>query len=235
MKDIVIIKNNRAVVDSRDLSVEFGLEHRSTRRLIETYIDIFNKMGFHGFEIQRTKNNREERFCYLDEKQATFLISLMKNNETVVDFKAHLVEQFFKQREAIRQIVEQHKDSNWINVRKDGKAIYKEKTDTIKVFIEYAISQGSKSASKYYLSFAKMENKAMFLMEQKYPNLRELLTIRQLMHVSTADDIIEKAIKEGMDNNMFYKDIYLLAKERIIKYVEIIGKSPILQLEGNNE
>ncbi len=232
MKEIVTIKNKEAVVDSRDLSKEFNLEHRSTRRLIETYIDIFNKMGFHGFEIQRTKNGREERFCFLDEKQATFLISLMKNSEIVVDFKAHLIEQFFRQRQMIAQLVTQKENPNWLNVRKDGKVVVKQKSVVIDDFIKYALDNGASSGAKWYhANYAKMENQAMFIFEQKYPNMREVLTIKQMMQVATGDDIIEKAIKEGMEKEMYYKDIFKEAKKRIIKYVEIIGKSPILGLE----
>jgi hypothetical protein len=155
----------------------------------------------------------------------------MRNNDIVVDFKEKLSNAFVEQRELIVKLVNQQSDPTWLNVRKNGKLVVKQKTDVIKNFIEYAIKQGSKSAERYYGNFAKMENQAMFIFEQKYPNMREVLTIKQLMQVATADDIIEKAIKECMEKEMFYKDIYKESKKRIIAYVDIIGKSPILGLE----
>ena len=96
MDNIIELKENELVVDSRILSKGFNVEHRSVRRLIETHIKSFDRFGFHGFEIQRTKNGREERFCYLNEQQATFLISLMKNSEIVVEFKEKLIKDFYK-------------------------------------------------------------------------------------------------------------------------------------------
>ena len=79
-----------------------------------------------------------------------------------------------------------------------------------------------------------MENNALFFIEARYKNLREIMTIKQLMQVATADDVIEKAIQEGMDSGMHYKDIFKLAKERVIAFATIIGKSQLhdLQLES---
>ena len=47
------------------------------------------------------------------------------------------------------------------------------------------------------------------------------------------ETVIEKAIKEGMDAGLHYKEIYQLAKERVIAFANIIGKSFVhdLQLE----
>ena len=39
--------------------------------------------------------------------------------------------------------------------------------------------------------------------------------------------IVERAIKHGMDSDMYYKDIYKLAKERIEMFADILGESPI--------
>ncbi len=51
------------------------------------------------------------------------------------------------------------------------------------------------------------------------------------MQVSTADDVIEKALREGMDKKMPYKDIYKLAKDRVVSFADIIGKSHVHSLE----
>ena len=50
------------------------------------------------------------------------------------------------------------------------------------------------------------------------------------MQVSTCDQVIEKALQDGMDRDLHYRDIYKLAKERVIAFAEIIGKSPVLDL-----
>jgi hypothetical protein len=120
-------------------------------------------------------------------------------------------------------------------MREDGKAPYMQKTEVIKVFVDYAIEQGSGSASRYYSNFAKMENKSLFECHQKFKNMREVLSIRQLFQVATADQIIEKALVDGMNDEMHYKEIYKLAKGRVIEYAALIGRSPILQLTTAKE
>ncbi len=229
MNKLVRTENNLAVTDTLIISKGVNVTHKNVLELLNKYS---NTKTLSAFETRMLKTKgRPTRYAVLNEKQATFLVTLMSNSDVVVEFKEELTDQFYKQRQAIEQMILQQKDPNWMNVRKDGKQVYFQKTNVIKDFIDYAIGQGSKSAKMYYVNFAKMENKALFVFEQKYPNLREVLTIRQLMQVSIADDIIEKAIKEGMEKEMYYKDIFKEAKKRIIKYVEIIGKSPILGLE----
>lgn len=229
MNDLVRIEKNKAITDTLIISKGINNRHENVMRLLKAYS---HTKTLSAFETRKVSNGgRPVEFAILNEAQTTFLITLMRNSDIVVTFKEKLSNAFIQQREIIQQLIQQQKDPNWMNVRKDGKQIYFQKTDVIKDFIDYAINQGSKSAKMYYMNFAKMENKALFIFEQKFPNMREVLTIRQLMQVSIADDIIEKAIKEGMEQELFYKDIFKEAKKRIIKYVDIIGQSPILGLE----
>jgi len=70
--------------------------------------------------------------------------------------------------------------------------------------VEYAKTQGSQSAEKYYLAISKMENKSLFLVEQKYPNLRDILGIAELGLIAVADTIVAKALAEGIEKAMHY-------------------------------
>ena len=167
----------------------------------------------------------------LNEQQVTFLIALMRNSPKVVKFKKTLVKAFFEQRRIISRLVYQRENPNWQDARKDGKVIYRQKTGVIKQFVDYAVAQGSQNAPRYYANLAKMENSALFFFEQKYRNMREVLTIRQLMQVATADGVVDKALKEGMERNLPYKECFLLAKERVIAFAEIIGRSPVLAMD----
>jgi len=231
MNDLVILDKKTPVIDSVIMAEGFKVQHRSLYRLITVHQKDLKSFGKVRLEITPSKSGQNVKRALLNEQQATFLATLLRNTEESVKFKKELVKEFYRVKNVVQQMVNQQKNPDWLNVRKDGKVIYFQKTDIIKDFIDYAIKQGSNSAKMYYINFSKMENKALFVFEQKFPNLREVLTIRQLMQVSIADDIIEKAIKEGMEKEMFYKDIFQESKKRIIKYVDIIGKSPILGLE----
>lgn len=231
--DLVLFEGNVAYTTTRIIADGCGIEHHAAMKLVKKYENDLNSLGStSGFEIRKFKTaGRPGEEALLDEEQTTFLITLMRNSPKVVKFKKELTKAFFQQRRIISNLIMQRDNPNWQEARRDGKIIYRQKTDVIKNFVEYATSQGSGNAERYYSNFARMENSALFFFEQKYKNMREVLTIKQLMQIATADDVIEKALKEGMDKGMHYKDCYKLAKERVISFAEIIGKSPVLSIE----
>lgn len=158
---------------------------------------------------------------------------LVKNTPESLDIKDRIEVEFNKMRSQLARLAKTRLSSDWQQTRKDGIEVYKQKRDVIKLFVDYAKAQGSQSAEKYYTNLASMENKALFLFEQKFKNTREMLNIRQLMQVSTTDQIIEKALDDGMEQKLHYKDIYQLAKERVSQFSGIIGKSQVIALLEN--
>jgi len=241
MVDIVEIVNDEPRCGTFLISKGFERDHFKILRLIEKHKNRFLRLENKRLSkslitkrIPQTKSGRPVDEIMLNEQQAIFLGTLFRNTERVLDFKEKLASDFVKQRNIIASLIQQRKDPDWQNVRKDGKIVYRQKTDVIKRFVEYATNQGSKNAKMYYSNFAKMENSALFFFEQKYKNLRDVMTIKQLMQVSTADDVIEKALQEGMEQNLNYKECYKLAKGRIIAFAKIIGKSPVAEIAYNS-
>jgi len=92
----------------------------------------------------------------------------------------------------------------------------------------YAISQGSKSADKYYCNITRMMNGMLFIAEGKFKNLKEVMTPRQLMAVCSAEQIIENGLEIGIRKKMFYKDIYQDIKKRVQTFAELHGQSKII-------
>jgi len=231
MNDLVLNDGSHVFTTTQIIADGVGVDHRAVFRLVTKYADDFLHLETSGFKIRKFKTKgRDGELAELGEIHATFLITLMRNSDVVVAFKRDLTKDFFKQRRIISQLIAHRDNPEWQNVRSDGKIAYKQKTDVIKDFVEYATKQGSKSAGMYYGNLAKMENSSLFFIEQKYKNLRDIMTIKQLMQVCTADDVIDKALKEGMESELHYKDIYKLAKSRICAFAEIIGKSPVQNL-----
>lgn len=234
MNDLVIMKDEVPVVSTFNLFERMGYtEHRLLKRVISSNIDAFNDFGILHLDVQKPKKatgGRPIESYLLNEDHFILLVLLAKNNEKSIELKIRVSKEFKRMKQTISNFITQRQDPNWQNVRSDGKQVYLQKTDVIKQFVDYAKAQGSTSAERYYSNLATMENKALFFIERKYKNMREIMTIKQLMQIATADDVVEKAIKEGMDNNMPYKEIYQLAKERVIAFANIIGKSHLHDL-----
>jgi phage regulator Rha-like protein len=230
---LVYIKDNDLVVGTGALSQGFGVEHRALKKLINKYKNEFEEFGLIASPVQKVDPNNKGRRLEeyeLNEPQAAYLSTLLTNNEIVRKFKRFLVREFFRQRKLLIKLLAQKQNAEWLEKRELGKIDRRIETDAIKEFVEYATSQGSQHAKQYYLIISKMENSTLFnldMLELKYPNLRDLMGGYQLSTLQNADRIVARALKEGMEKQLNYKDIYKLAKERIERFVELVGKSPI--------
>jgi len=228
-------------VKTWDLWKGFGYsEHRMLKRVIADNVTDFEELGkvviiSAATEAENKKKGRPDESYFLNEDQFMLLVTMVKNTPESKKLKMALVKEFRRMKNALASLATQKSTLDYHTARQNGKQVYFQKTDVIKQFVEYATAQGSQSAKLYYANIAKMENSALFLVEQKYPNLREVLNVRQLMQVATADQIVEKALQDGMNDHLHYKDIYKLAKERIIQFSEIIGKSQVIALLEQNK
>ena len=225
MGNLVYIMGEEIFTNSFAISQGLDMEHKSIMALIKTHssIDIFKDIKLDKKRLHK----KEAKIYLLTEMQATFLISLMKNSPKVIDFKAKLVKEFFKQRELIIQILVQKQNVGYIEARAKGKVMRRECTDTIQEFIAYAESQGSKSATKYYMNFSRMELTGLFLIEQKYPNARDVMSMRQLNLIEMADEAVAISLEQSMADNVPYKECYQIAKEKICLLAKIFPRSPL--------
>lgn len=104
---------DEAFTDSRILAIGAGIEHASVIKLITNHLDNIAEFGRVGFQIVPFETNggvQKMKICRLNEQQATFVISLMKNTKKVVAFKKELVKQFYKMRKFIQTLVTTRKE-----------------------------------------------------------------------------------------------------------------------------
>lgn len=94
------------VVDSRLVAQELGIEHNSFIATIQTYQELVEReFGVFRFQIEKpltSRGGRPRRFVYLNEGQATFLMTLSRNTPEVLLLKKELVQKFFQARELLR-------------------------------------------------------------------------------------------------------------------------------------
>lgn len=230
--ELVTLENGKmALTNSLIIADGMKLSHHSVTRMINKYVERLNRMGgVVRFQIDKPlskKGGRPVRIAWLNKKQFLFLSTMLRNTETVLNFKEKLINEFERLQNIVANLLSQQQNSEWLQRREQGKISRREETDTIKDFIEYAKSQGSSKPEFYYSNLSKMENKALFIIEEEFPNLRECLSSQQLTIVNTADIAVSKALRYGMEQNLNYKDIYILAKERMEAFTEIVGKTVV--------
>lgn len=255
---LVVIENGELKVSSFSLAKGLGVAHRSVKLLIDKYEKDFEEVDgpiikrkaefISRFEIGKktevissfkmTKKTLENRGrstieYILTEGHVTFLGTLLRAKPIgpVIQFRKRLSKEFIAQRRLIVKLIVQQQNADWHSKRESGKIERREETDVIKEFVAYAERQGSKNANKYYMIISKMENEALFSLEfvaQSTPNIRDIVEGFQLYSLMIADRIVAKALKDGMAQNLFYKEIYSLARDRVVTLAASLGKTPVL-------
>lgn len=225
MGELVIMERNDIYTTSSIISDNLNIKHDNVVKLIKKYSYV-KELSVVETRKLSTKGRAFIEYL-LTEEQALILVSLMKNTEEVIDFKVKLVRAFIKYRKLYSQLLIQKSNQEYIQKRNETKVMRRECTDVIQQFIAYAESQGSKSASKYYMNFTRMELTGLFLIEQKFPNFRDIMNLRQLNLIEVADEVIANSLKESMEKQIPYKECFQIAKECIIKLASLMPKSPL--------
>lgn len=108
MKNLTFNYKNQAFTYSTIIAQGAGVEHASVIKLIKNYRDDISEFGRVGFQIVPLATNggvQNIKVYRLNEQQATFVISLMRNTKAVVEFKKELVKQFYKMKQIIEKLV----------------------------------------------------------------------------------------------------------------------------------
>ena len=198
--------SNELRIDSRLLSPELNHRHRTILESIDKYKGHFESHGLLPIKtearLEGQRGGGDVRYFLLNEAQCCFLLTLMRNNDFVVDKKSKLIKAFT---DARKQLAERD------IARLDGKQVRRLETDAIKDLIEYAKASGSSRPEMYYVSLTTMTNKSLGIESGQ----RDKMDARQLQLLKIAETLVEIAIRDGLKAELHYKDIYRLCKDRV--------------------
>jgi phage regulator Rha-like protein len=101
--ELVLLHHNEPMTTS--LAIAEGTEntHESVIKLVRKYVEDLQEFGTFGFEIQKS-GGRPTEIAFLNEQQATLLITYLRNTDTVRRFKIALVKAFFEMRDRLRVV-----------------------------------------------------------------------------------------------------------------------------------
>ena len=82
-------------------------EHRAVLQLVRTHLTRFEEFGLVAFQMRPRPAGQhgggDVTYAVLNEDQASLLLTFMRNNEVVVDFKVQLIQAFRQMREELQQ------------------------------------------------------------------------------------------------------------------------------------
>ncbi|MCL1995294.1 MAG: Rha family transcriptional regulator [Defluviitaleaceae bacterium] len=228
--ELVFIKKDDVFTDSLIIAQNSYNDHRSVKNHIQAHEAKFLTLGnlrISNTEINRAeKRGRKEEIYQLNEPQASFLITLLRNTEKVVDFKLELVTEFYR----MRKLLLERQSAQWLEARNQGKLSRKNETDVILTkLIPLAESQGSKNADKLYMTYSKLVNKMLGIPVGQ----RDKLPYRYLSAIDLLERAIENIILSEVDKGTHYKEIYKICKVKceILRELSFLPKLEVLQAD----
>ncbi|SDU38552.1 Rha family transcriptional regulator [Desulfobacula phenolica] len=105
-RDLVQLVDHKAVTDTLVLAEGTGNQHKNVLELVRRYkedLEEFGSLAFKTRPLQTAGGEQKRTIAYLNEHQATLLLTYMKNTEKIRKFKKALVKAFFKAMDYIRK------------------------------------------------------------------------------------------------------------------------------------
>lgn len=100
--ELVTVEQGCPKTTTLQIALGLGVKHENVIKLVRSYMPDFAEFGKVGFKIQpRLKGQHgggDVPYFELNEQQATFLMTLMRNSPKVIEFKKTLVKAFFTAR-----------------------------------------------------------------------------------------------------------------------------------------
>ncbi len=117
----------------------------------------------------------------------------------------------------MRQLLLEKQTPLWQDTREESKVNRLMETDEIKRLVEYAKSQGSKNADKYYINFSRLANKAAGVNSKA----RDTANTSCLNNLALTENIIISVIREGIHRKIPYKSLYQNCKRKVNIFFEV--------------
>ena len=223
---LVVVTHGKPTTTSLVIAEKFGKRHDTVLRSIRN-LECSRGFWLHNFAERDYVDERGKTYpMYEITRDGFAFLAMGFSGKKAAEWKEKFIDAFNLQAEEIARLRALHAAPDWQAARIEGKAVRREETDTIRTFVEYAKSQGSRSAGMYYMVVSKETNRALFFVESAVgKGFRDSLTVAQLASVAMAERIVERALLEAMSGKVFYRDAYRTAMDRVRQFATFIGRS----------
>ncbi|MDD2886375.1 MAG: hypothetical protein PHY66_01135 [Aliarcobacter sp.] len=107
--------------------------------------------------------------------------------------------------------------------RKVAIQVRNEETDVLKILTNYAKNQGSKNPKKLYLVYTRLVYKILNIES----GLRGQFNAHQLSIIATIEIMIAQTVIQLIKENIQYKEIYQIIKQKLQSFVGLISVKEI--------
>jgi len=220
--ELVEFIKNEIYCDTGLIARKFGMQHAKVVQAMKTLIpklEDFRVTGFHPkFKTEEREYRGAKYTAYLLNRDCFILLGMRFDTKLARRWQGQFIAAFNTMEQRILTSDENATDQTWLGQRDLGKIARREETDVIKEFVEYAKAQGSKKAGFYYKHITNATYKALGLMVQKKPKLRDFLNLYEVSELLLAERVAKNSLKKYMDLGREYHDIYDSVRDDLLSF-----------------
>ena len=201
---------------------KFNQKHKEVVKRIEYVKNNLEDLGVVSNPPKIMTEEREYRgqkyTAYLMNREFFSLLAMRFKGKIAFRWQVQFVSAFHEMENHILSELNNKSDKQWLNQRSQGKLSRREETDVIKDFVEYATNQGSKSAKYYYKHITNATYKALGIIAQRKPKIRDTMNIYDLAELLLMERVARNSLEKYMKLERNYKDIYESTKEDLLRF-----------------
>ena len=220
--ELVEVSRNEVYCDSHIVAKKFGLKNAYVAARIEKVMEDIGDLRVNGVNPKCMTEEREYRgnkyTAYLMNRDFFSFLVMRFKGKKAIGWQLKFIAAFNAMEQRILTADKNATDPTWLGQREQGKIARLEETDVIKEFVEYATNQGSTKAKFYYKHITNATYKALGLMVQSKPKLRDTMNLYEVSELLLAERVAKSAIKKYMELGREYKDIYNSVKDDLLSF-----------------
>lgn len=179
MSNLVYSLNGGLVTDQNKISTISKVDINSIQRLIRNYKQDLECFGKLGFELQKiAKTNK--KIYFLNEQQATLLLTYMKNSESVRNAKKVLVFAFYQMKEKLKNLEQEQEKARFKTLSDENQRLNSLNHHQKIGYKSQLAQQKEKYENKIKALKYDLENKKELSFKRKLSQ-KELLELRKIL------------------------------------------------------
>jgi len=218
--NLVELKKKEIVCDSSMVARKFNQKHKEVVKRITNLVE-----DLRGVSNPPKLPKKEDRIyrgreysAYLMNREFFSLLVMRFKGKKALEWQVKFNNAFYDMEKKLLIEIVNKKNDTWLANRATGIQVRTDTTDVIKDFVDYATKQGSKSAKFYYKHITMATYKALGLLIQSRPKVRDTLDLMELAHLTTAEYVAQRSITMHMADGIPYKKIYDFVKRDLVIY-----------------
>jgi len=223
MVNLIEVVQGEPRTNSYLIGKEFGISHKHVLEKLKVLMAEISTVRFNEMYVEYDRVVRGREFKTVNMNRDGYMFLVMNiSTKKAHDKKLAFIDAFNAMEKTLLKLDENSHDNQWLKVRSQSKAMRLQQTDVIKEFVDYATSQGSKSAKFYYKHYTNATYKALGLIQHKKPKLKDTLDLMELSQLMVAENLAKKSIRKHMDGGEHYKAVFVLVKQDLVAFGESI-------------